>query len=63
MSQVLDPDPAASSGGTAKLYRVEFPDTSIGYVPAEMVSGTWPIISITDPQAVDMGNPKRALLV
>jgi len=48
VGKVLNPDSAVFSRETAKLYRVELPDGSMGYVLAEMVSGAWSMVFITD---------------
>jgi len=48
MGKVPDPDSAVFPGETAKLYRVELPNSSMGYVLAEMVSGAWSMVFMTD---------------
>ena len=42
------PNSAVFPGETATLYRVELPDGSMGYVLAEMVSGVWSMVFLTD---------------
>ena len=48
MGKVPGPDSAVFPGENAKLYRVELPDSSMGYVLAEMVSGAWSMVFVTD---------------
>ncbi|PUU81833.1 hypothetical protein B9Z19DRAFT_1062323 [Tuber borchii] len=62
MGKIPDPDSAVFPGETAKLYRVELPDTSMGYVHAEMISGAWSMVFMTDAPGDGCGKTQRSPL-
>jgi len=62
MGKVPGHDSAVFPGENAKLYRVELPDSSMGYVLAEMVSGAWSMVFMADAPGNGYGKTQQSPL-
>ena len=62
MGKVPGPDSAVFPGESAKLYRVELPDSSMGYVLAKMVSGAWSMVFMKDAPGDGYGKTQQSPL-